>query len=625
MPEELHKTEEQLAEYAGEDKIISSLEMKEFIKQQSYQEVKVASLLPTLDRLIDGFVGGELIVISGRTKEGKCFGKGTEILMHNGTIKKVEDIKVGDKIMGDDSTERNISALGHGQEMMYKITNRDGSSFACNESHILALKRTRSAKWRYDNKEKEKRPRKDRKGEVKNITVGEYVKSSPKMKHLYKMYKVKVDFNKTKLPVDPYFLGLWLGDGSSNNTGITTADKEIENYLYGYARKLKMKITVNKLKENKSNTYSIVREKRFSPVGKRDKSGYGGLKPLQLYLKELNVVKNKHIPFDYKINSERNRLKLLAGLIDSDGCKNKNYSIQFTNKNKRLRDDFMFLCRSLGFYVSAKSPKIVNGQEYWVVYISGDLQKIPLLLKRKMPETKGLKNILTQCFKVKKTGIGDYYGFEIDGNRLFLLADFTVVHNTLLSQTLTVNFLEQDVKSVWFSYEMPPRQFLKCFPELPLFYLPQRLQERTIDWVEKRIWEAKIKYGVRVVFIDHMHYLLDLERTRNPSLDIGVLVRRLKLLALKHNIIIFLLWHLTKIKKGEIPRKEDARDSSFASQESDTFLMIYRLEEENQAVISVEDARRTGVLDKKLRIQKISGLLREVSYDEVDRKGTALD
>lgn len=80
----------------------------------------------------------------------RCFGKGTEILMYDGSIKKVEDIVVGDKVMGDDSTPRNVLSLARGREMMYKVIpalNKD-KYFICNARHELPLFRANAL---YDN------------------------------------------------------------------------------------------------------------------------------------------------------------------------------------------------------------------------------------------------------------------------------------------------------------------------------------------------------------------------------------------------------------------------------------------------------------------------------------------
>ena len=81
--------------------------------------------------------GGILEVPCGR---GKCLGKDTPILMYDGTIKLVQDIKVGDVLMGDDSTPRNVLSLARGRETMYKVNSKKGDGYIVNESHILSLK-----------------------------------------------------------------------------------------------------------------------------------------------------------------------------------------------------------------------------------------------------------------------------------------------------------------------------------------------------------------------------------------------------------------------------------------------------------------------------------------------------
>ena len=82
----------------------------------------------------------ENVLVTAHTGSGKCFCKNTPILMFDGTIKMVQDVKVGDLLMGDDSTSRKVLNLASGSEMMYNITLSNGDSFTCNESHILCLK-----------------------------------------------------------------------------------------------------------------------------------------------------------------------------------------------------------------------------------------------------------------------------------------------------------------------------------------------------------------------------------------------------------------------------------------------------------------------------------------------------
>jgi archaellum biogenesis ATPase FlaH len=192
---------------------------------------------------------------------------------------------------------------------------------------------------------------------------------------------------------------------------------------------------------------------------------------------------------------------------------------------------------------------------------------------------------------------------------------------TLLAQTLTVNFVKQQYQSLWFSFEVPARQFLSQFPELPLIYLPQRLKAHAIPWVEERIQESFQKFHTRIVFIDHLHFLFDMAKTRNPSLEIGTVVRRLKTLAVNGGFIVFLLCHTTKGKSEDNLSYESIRDSSFISQESDCCLMIKRTPSvsQNAAQLSVEFHRRTGVMEKMVDLIKIDGFLQEMSPRKDER------
>jgi KaiC/GvpD/RAD55 family RecA-like ATPase len=184
---------------------------------------------------------------------------------------------------------------------------------------------------------------------------------------------------------------------------------------------------------------------------------------------------------------------------------------------------------------------------------------------------------------------------------------------TLFAQTLTANFNRQQYPSLWFTYEVPVRQFLSQFPKPPMIYLPSTLKAHIMPWFEDRVWESFAKYRTRIVFIDHLHYLIDLERLKNPSLEIGQIIRKLKTLAVSGGFLIFLLCHTTKGASDDRLSYESIRDSSFVSQESDCVLMIKRTQEdgENTARLRMEFHRRTGVLERVVNLIKIDGYLQE--------------
>jgi len=207
-------------------------------------------------------------------------------------------------------------------------------------------------------------------------------------------------------------------------------------------------------------------------------------------------------------------------------------------------------------------------------------------------------------------------GFE--GGELIIISGKMKNGKTLLAQTLTVSFQRQDVKSLWYSYEMTPKQFLRAFKdEIPYFLCPMSLKAYSMPWVIDRMLEALVKHGIRVVFIDHLHFLFDMARTKNTSLEIGQVVRELKAVAIRYNLVIFLMAHMKKVEFDKEPTEADLRDSSLLASESDTGLILWRLKNtENRAVLKVPYCRRTGAMGKKINIIKNeNGLLGEFDND----------
>ncbi len=208
-------------------------------------------------------------------------------------------------------------------------------------------------------------------------------------------------------------------------------------------------------------------------------------------------------------------------------------------------------------------------------------------------------------------------GFE--GGELIAVTGPTKNGKTALCQTFTHTFAKQGIKSLWTSFEVPMPLFLKQMPSDTEFYIPRVLKPYNPDWLEERIIEAKLKADVRAVFIDHLHFLIDMIKGyKNISIDIGQVIRKLKRSAIKNNIVIFLLCHSTKAQTatGEIRELGafDIRDSSFVRQEADSTMVIQRKmdkssgEYTNRAMLKVCNHRRTGAMEKRITLVK-EGLL----------------
>lgn len=421
-----------------------ALKQLEELSKQETGLTGVPTGFTELDRLTSGWQPSDLVIIAARPGMGKCLGKGTKVLLYDGTLKKVEDVEVGDLLMGDDSTPRKVLSLARGRERMYWVRQNKGIDYRVNESHILSLKRSRNEG-------------KHTKGTVLNINVKEYADQSNKFQSNYKGYRVAVEFDEKEVTLPPYFMGLWLGDGTASSSNITTQDVEVIDYLQTYADELNLALKETK-QVDKCPQYKI-------------SGGYTGNKgySIQGVLNEIGVLNNKHIPQNYLINSTQNRLELLAGLIDNDGhylVQSNGYEI--VQKRKGLTEQIKFLCDTLGFRTSIKAKKasiatIGYETEVYRVRIYGDIDRIPVRIQRKQARTWSSPVDWTVTgIQVEYDKVDDYYGFEIDGNHLFLLEDMTVTHNTSFVLSLARNAASEFNKPVAiFSLEMSSVQLVQ--------------------------------------------------------------------------------------------------------------------------------------------------------------------
>lgn len=351
--------------------------------------------------------GNRHVIMQLPTGGGKCLGVNTPILMYDGSIKMVQDIQVGDIIMGDNSTPRNILSICTGKERLYKIIPIKGNSWVCNESHILTLICNHTISKSFI------------KGNVYDIPIKDYINLSRSNKWILKQLRTKIEFKEKRTNIDPYLLGLWLAEGTKYEGypcfTICTTDTDIFDYLSKY--------NPNIVSDNERDSC-----KRVS-LG-QPQTGCKPNKYRNEFRKCIDDKKNVFIPKEYKINSRNKRLRLLAGLLDGDGYLGNNL-FEICTKFKTLSTDILFLARSLGL-AAYMHVKVVNSVDYYRITISGDVHLIPNILNRKKAyKRKQIKNALHVGFSIEDIGIGNYYGFEIDGNHRFVLGDFTVTHNTV--------------------------------------------------------------------------------------------------------------------------------------------------------------------------------------------------
>lgn len=396
-------------------------------------------------------------------------------LMFDGSFRLAKDLKVGDLLMGADSHPCEIKEIDLvADENNYLVTPVKGESYIVGETHTLAInisgeKHIKEAlvnknivytvKWfdnsvfkftskvfnssKYENSKKAMESAEEFLNSLSvlkrfGISVEKYLNLPNNVMHVTKGYKVPLDFPERPLKIDPYILGAYLGDGGQRDGNITSVDEEIINYFRKYFEQIGLV-----LKKRPSDiTYGIT-------TGKN--GGGKGCNPFRTFLKENKINLEKHIPNDYLFNSKENRLKLLAGLLDTDGSLSDGNIFDFIQKREKLFDQILFLARSLGFscYKNTCQKTCTNSKtKYTGTYhrcsISGDgLEQIPTLLPRKRATArKQVKDVLVTGIELTKLPSFPTYRIITDPNRkLFLMSDLTVRHSYQKPETVSKPFL----------------------------------------------------------------------------------------------------------------------------------------------------------------------------------------
>lgn len=396
--------------------------------------------LHVLDRaLLEGATQGGLkkkdtTLLLAPSNVGKCHGYGTLIMMADGSLRPVQEIVCGDKLMGPDGQPRTVLGTTKGYGPLYRISPKSGGdSWVCNDVHVLSLKPGKN-EHRY------------RKGDIHNIPLDQYLQKSNNYKKIMRLWRAELAFAPKELPMAPYLLGVWLGDGHAARAAVTSMDPKILEAWESWVRDLGDDVSLYRQDKNRAITVAAVA------------SEHNGTVNSNAVLRNLGVLENKHIPHDYLTSSREQRLELLAGLVDTNGH-SSGRAVQIIQKRELLAQNIAYLARSLGFKASvvAKTKRCQTGAEgtYYEVTIQGALSQIPTRLERKVArDTK--KDPLLTGFDVEYIGEGDYYGFELDGDHLYLLGDFTVTHNTTAMITMATHNVKRGKSVLFMTHEGAP-------------------------------------------------------------------------------------------------------------------------------------------------------------------------
>lgn len=395
-----------------------------------------------IEEAVESMVGKDFFYTEPRLHQKICFLIGAELgeflfLLEMGTgkaleenelvltpkgYKKIKEIKVGDRVIGSDG--KPIKVLGvypQGTKDVYECTFSDRTSVQCCGDHLWTI-RSATSKFRT-------LPLKEFKDELRG-------KNGWRKRFLPIVEPVQFKSKNKNLPLDPYLLGAWLGDGYKET--ITSADKQL------------IDIVSNRLPSK--NLKIIEYGKYFYGITKGTKKGGSQNKNIfSEYLKEMGLWQclsyEKFIPESYKLSSVEERLELLQGLIDTDG-EVKGGTIQYTTCSKALAEDVQFIVQSLGGTASLRksrfdgTSKYKEGKvEYFSLYIVLPTNILPSKLERKIKELTGFRrraNPPTKTFQeVSYVGQKNCICIAVDSDDgLFVTRGMTLTHNTKLSLDL---------------------------------------------------------------------------------------------------------------------------------------------------------------------------------------------
>lgn len=350
----------------------------------------------------------------------------------NGEIEKkiLKDIKLGDILIDKDGQQTKVIQL-HPiiYDDVYEIEFDDGEIIQCNKDHLWTV---------YDNRN-DKIKAADR--ELKNITTLElfnYYQTNNKRKYSIPIVK-PIELSKKYYDVNPYLLGLYIGDGICGTSNIAVDFWEVDDQI-------------NQLKKRDGDWI-------YTPVSKKGRERDGKIliehpddknnrHEFSKQLKKIGVYKQKIIPSLYKNGSIEQRKEFLRGIFDSDGSVNKKGNCFFRQKNKQILLDVSEILFSLGiknnvYYYQQydkRTNKIYNNNS---VFFYGDKEEKLFGLERKVErlqdKNKPTKLSRKTIVRVSKTSCKNFMRcITVDSKSGTFLCgkNFTVTHNSFMSAPL---------------------------------------------------------------------------------------------------------------------------------------------------------------------------------------------
>lgn len=386
---------------------------------------------------------GERVFFGGARGGGKMQIYGSKVCTPYG-FRNIEDLKVGDTISNPDgSPQKVIRVTDHQNKDIYRIKFEDGAYCDCGLEHFWLIRKTSTHKSKVQSRAIE--PDTFSRGEImdteaiikwldeKDLAVDDAnIKNQYLCIPLCEPIKLTKSYKYNMRVIEPYILGLILGDGSITKKSydvvkFTSADSEIiENIKsYGY----EVNTQSSDLKQHTIRGKAIGEE-----ISRLKLSGTNSL--------------TKFIPESYKYNTVEGRIELIQGMMDTDGCVDERGHMSYTSISEQMAKDFQWIIRSLGGKATIVKDKAgyknddgeyVQCNDAYTVYFNTKTNPDLVRLSRKKERCKydfngGVSELQRRIVGYEYIGKYDARCIAVNHpNRLYVTDDFVVTHNSALS------------------------------------------------------------------------------------------------------------------------------------------------------------------------------------------------
>ncbi len=356
--------------------------------------------------------------------------------------KLMGDMQVGDEVIAADGTVTTVTGVfPQGEKDIYEVVFHDGARTQCCDEHLW-LTHTQGERDKSREMQKYKGGRNWNSGTPKVRELAE-IRETLRTKKGGKNHSIQMvkpfDFEWQDVPLDPYLLGVLIGDGgfTGGSVMLTTPDDEIIKSVAALIPKPCRMVERHSSAPSKAKTFGLTVEN----------GGNGRENPIVSSLKKLGLMGHKSVdkfvPDIYKFNNADVRLSILQGLMDTDGYVDKQgVTTQFSTSSERLADDVVFLAQSLGCNATVKSKmphyRDADGNkifchEHFTVHIRFNKDIKPFRLSKKSDRVRQKEKYVPIRYFDDVTYIGKKQAQCISvahSDSLYVTDDFIVTHNT---------------------------------------------------------------------------------------------------------------------------------------------------------------------------------------------------